>query len=79
MEGFPMRGWSIEVYLLNENGEEVAANVFDKVIYKLHPSFEKRATQSTLRSAPPSQSMPGGWAQCARQGLEERWRIGLTA
>ncbi len=45
-----MRAWSIEIYLLNENGEEVPATVFDKVTYKLHPSFEKRATQGTLTS-----------------------------
>ena len=42
-----MRAWHIEVYLLNHNGEEVPANVFEKAVYKLHPSFGKqRATQS---------------------------------
>ena len=47
VEGFPMRAWHIEVYLLNHNGEEVPANVFEKAVYKLHPSFGKqRATQS---------------------------------
>lgn len=46
MEGFPLRSWSIELYLLNEHGEEVPATLFDKVIYRLHPSFGERANQS---------------------------------
>ena len=41
MEGFPMRSWSIEIFLLDEQGQEVAANVFEKATYNLHPSFEK--------------------------------------
>ncbi|KAJ9638877.1 transcription factor TFIIF complex subunit Tfg3 [Coniosporium tulheliwenetii] len=45
MEGFPMRAWSIEIYLVNEHGEDVPANIFDKAQYRLHPSFEKRALQ----------------------------------
>lgn len=41
MEGFPMRSWSIEIWLLNDQGQEVAANCFEKAVYNLHPSFEK--------------------------------------
>lgn len=48
MEGFPMRQWSIEIWLLDENRNEVAANVFEKAVYNLHPSFEKNK-QSTFR------------------------------
>ncbi|KAF1983224.1 SAS complex, SAS5 subunit/transcription initiation factor IID, subunit 14 [Aulographum hederae CBS 113979] len=52
MEGFPMRSWNIEVWLLNENNEEISAgNVFEKVTYNLHPSFEKRAKQ-VFKKAP---------------------------
>lgn len=47
VEGFPLRSWSIEIYLVNEHGEQVPANVFDKVTYTLHPSFGNRAVQST--------------------------------
>lgn len=47
VEGFPLRQWNIEIVLLNEHGEEVPAAVFEKVTYKLHPSFDKRATQGT--------------------------------
>jgi transcription initiation factor IIF auxiliary subunit len=41
-----MRQWSIEIWLLDENGEQVPANVFEKATYNLHPSFEKNK-QST--------------------------------
>ncbi|KAI9816830.1 MAG: hypothetical protein M1827_001475 [Pycnora praestabilis] len=46
MEGFPMRRWNIQIYLLNEHGDEIPATIFEKATYKLHPSFEKRAIQS---------------------------------
>lgn len=36
-----MRAWSIEIWLLDENGNEVTADVFEKATYNLHPSFEK--------------------------------------
>jgi len=42
-----MRSWSIEIFLLDENGQETAANVFEKATYNLHPSFEKNK-QGTL-------------------------------
>jgi transcription initiation factor IIF auxiliary subunit len=41
MEGYPMRQWSIDIWLLDDQGNEVQANVFDKATYNLHPSFEK--------------------------------------
>lgn len=39
-EGFPMRRWSIQITLLDATGKEVPANIFDKVTYHLHPTFE---------------------------------------
>lgn len=42
-----MRKWSIKIYLLNEKGEEVPANILDRVTYHLHPSFGDRAKQGT--------------------------------
>lgn len=43
-----MRNWSIEVYIVHEtDGSLVPANAYSAVLYKLHPSFEKRANQST--------------------------------
>lgn len=39
MEGFPMKSWNIEVYILDEMGNEKPATCFTKVTYNLHPSF----------------------------------------
>jgi transcription initiation factor IIF auxiliary subunit len=42
-----MREWSIEVYVVGPNDEQLPATCFEKVTYRLHESFGKRATQST--------------------------------
>lgn len=34
-----MKIWFIEIYMLNEAGDEVPANVFTKATYNLHPTF----------------------------------------
>lgn len=34
-----MKSWNIEVYLLDEQGNEKPANCFTKVVYNLHPTF----------------------------------------
>merc|ERR1711977_667403 len=39
VEGFPMKSWNIEVYLLDEAGNEKPATCFTKVVYNLHPPF----------------------------------------
>ncbi|TPR01364.1 Phosducin family protein [Aspergillus niger] len=94
VEGFPLRSWSIEIYVVNEHGEQVPANVFDKVTYTLHPSFGDRAIQSTshpLLFAHP-RSASGQWEPDDRDAFknppfrisEEGWgefdmQIGLTA
>lgn len=39
VEGFPVHRWSIEVVLLDAEGNEVPANIFDRVVYHLHPTF----------------------------------------
>lgn len=46
---FPMRRWNITIYMVNDKGQDVAADVFEKVTYELHPSFEKRAKQGMAR------------------------------
>lgn len=48
VEEFPMREWAIKVFLLDEEGNERPADVFTKVVYNLHPTFEN-PTQSTYR------------------------------
>ncbi|OJJ61959.1 hypothetical protein ASPSYDRAFT_27614 [Aspergillus sydowii CBS 593.65] len=70
VEGFPLRAWSIEVYIINDHGEQVAANVFDKVTYNLHPSFGNRANQ--VIKNPPFRIQEEGWGEFDMQ-------ISLTA
>lgn len=39
VENFPVRQWNLELVLLNEEGQEVPASIFEKVVYHLHPTF----------------------------------------
>lgn len=61
MDGFPMRQWSIEIYLVNDEGQDVPATIFEKVTYELHPSFEKRAKQ--IFKKPPFRIEEKGWGE----------------
>ncbi|OJJ50960.1 hypothetical protein ASPZODRAFT_138085 [Penicilliopsis zonata CBS 506.65] len=70
VEGFPLRSWSIEIYVLNEHGEQVPATVFSKVTYSLHPSFGDKAIQ-TFKN-PPFRIQEEGWGEFDMQ-------ISLTA
>ncbi|KAF2740170.1 transcription initiation factor TFIID subunit 14 [Polyplosphaeria fusca] len=60
MEGFPMRAWSIEIWLLDDQGTEVQANVFEKAVYNLHPSFER--PKQTFKK-PPFKIEEKGWGE----------------
>ena len=53
VEGFPMKTWSIEIYLLDEAGNEKPATCFTKAVYNLHPSFAN-PIQSTSCSPDPA-------------------------
>ena len=47
-----MRKWSIEIWLLDERGNDVPANCFEKAVYNLHPSFEKnRQSKTSIKRA----------------------------
>ncbi|KAI9875370.1 MAG: hypothetical protein M1830_008573 [Pleopsidium flavum] len=61
VEGFPLRRWNIQIFLLNEHGEEIPATLFEKATYKLHPSFEKRAVQTVKRA--PFKIEEEGWGE----------------
>ncbi|PVH13975.1 uncharacterized protein CXQ87_002097 [Candidozyma duobushaemuli] len=50
VENYPMRQWSIEITMLNEQGEEITASILDKVTYTLHPTFANPIR--TLKQAP---------------------------
>lgn len=49
MEGFPMKEWTIEVYLLDQDGKQHPAKCFQKVVYNLHPSFENPTQSKSCR------------------------------
>ncbi len=38
-EGFPMKEWTVEIYVLDQDGKERPARCFTKAVYHLHPSF----------------------------------------
>ncbi|KAI9795425.1 MAG: hypothetical protein M1825_001463 [Sarcosagium campestre] len=59
-QGFPMRGWSIKIYLIDENGQEQPATLFEKAVYKLHPSFKNPI--HTVKS-PPFKIQEEGWGE----------------
>lgn len=55
-----MRKWSIEVCVLGPDGEELPADVFDKVTYKLHPTF---ANPTRVVKTPPFLVEEEGWGE----------------
>ncbi|KAL1990861.1 hypothetical protein VTN49DRAFT_5864 [Thermomyces lanuginosus] len=59
--GFPQRAWSIEIHVLNEHGEPTPTSLFDKVTYRLHPSFGDRAVQTF--KTPPFRIEEEGWGE----------------
>jgi len=50
VDELPMRRWSIELYLLDEDGTIKPATCFSKVVYSLHPSFVNQI--QTFHTAP---------------------------
>lgn len=58
MENFPVRQWSIEIALLNQEGKEVPATIFDKVVYHLHPTF---ANPNRTFTETPFRIVEQGW------------------
>ncbi|KXH59887.1 YEATS family protein [Colletotrichum salicis] len=60
VEDFPMRKWSINVYIIGEDGEEHPADCFLKVVYNLHPSFDN-PTQTFNK--PPFRCENEGWGE----------------
>jgi transcription initiation factor IIF auxiliary subunit len=56
-----MRQWSISIYLVGPDGDNLPATCFEKAIYHLHESFGKRAKQ-TFKS-PPFKISEKGWGE----------------
>ncbi|KAL7271203.1 transcription factor TFIIF complex subunit Tfg3 [Rhizina undulata] len=59
-EGFPLREWSIRLFIVGPNGEDLPANIFDKVTYKLHPTF---ANPTRVLKKPPFLLQEQGWGE----------------
>ncbi|KFY15551.1 hypothetical protein V492_01915 [Pseudogymnoascus sp. VKM F-4246] len=60
IEGFPMKLWSIEIYLLDEAGNQIEANIFSKATYNLHASF---ANPTQTKDQPPFRCQNEGWGE----------------
>lgn len=41
VNGFPQRRWKMDIWLLDNNEQEVLANIFSRCVYHLHPTFAK--------------------------------------
>lgn len=55
-----MREWSIRLVLLDDKGNEVPANIFDKVTFKLHPTF---ANPTRVIKKQPFMLSEQGWGE----------------
>ncbi|KAK5167690.1 transcription factor TFIIF complex subunit Tfg3 [Saxophila tyrrhenica] len=60
-EGFPMRVWDVNIYLVGPDGDDMPANCYEKATYMLHESFGKRQKQ-TIKS-PPFRIQEQGWGE----------------
>lgn len=61
VEGFPMREWDIEIYLVGADGDDLPATCYEKVTYLLHESFGKR--QKQVFKNPPFTIREKGWGE----------------
>jgi transcription initiation factor IIF auxiliary subunit len=59
-EGFPIRKWSVRLYVLDEQGDEHPATCFQKVVFNLHPSFPQ---PTKTFHKPPFKCEEEGWGE----------------
>jgi len=59
-EGFPMKEWTVEIYILDQEGKERPARCFTKAVYNLHPSFAQPVQTFT---EPPFRCRNEGWGE----------------
>ncbi|GAB7357943.1 hypothetical protein MBLNU230_g0110t1 [Neophaeotheca triangularis] len=67
-EGFPMRSWSISIFLVGPDGEEIVPNCFEKATYVLHESFGTKRMRQTFKQ-PPFTINEKGWGEFDMQIL----------
>ena len=46
-----MRSWNIEIWLLDDQGNEVMPTVYEKAVYNLHPSFDKNKQSECAKNS----------------------------
>lgn len=61
-EGFPMKEWTVEIYILDQEGKEKPARCFTKAVYHLHPSFANPVQSTSLLEAKISKPGHGHFA-----------------
>lgn len=54
-----MRSWNIEIWLLDDQGNEVLPTVYEKAVYNLHPSFDKNKQSECAACAGPERLADG--------------------
>jgi len=59
-EGFPMKEWTVEIYIIDQDGKEKPAKCFTKAVYHLHPSF---ANPDQTFTEPPFKCTNEGWGE----------------
>lgn len=57
---FPVREWSIKLFMVDDAGNEQPAECFNKVVYNLHPSFDNPVQTYTK---PPYLCENEGWGE----------------
>lgn len=62
VEGFPMRSWSISIYLVGPDGDNLPAACFEKATYLLHESFGPKRSRQTFKQ-PPFTIREKGWGE----------------
>ncbi|KAK3322187.1 yeats family-domain-containing protein [Apodospora peruviana] len=63
-EGFPMKEWTVEIYILDQDGKEKPARCFTRAVYHLHPSFDNPV--QTFHE-PPFKCTNEGWGEFEMQ------------
>ncbi|SCV05765.1 LANO_0H14686g1_1 [Lachancea nothofagi CBS 11611] len=56
----PMREWQVDLWVLTADGEEIPANIFEKCIYRLHPTF---TNPTRIKTKPPFTLREKGWGE----------------
>jgi transcription initiation factor IIF auxiliary subunit len=62
VDGIPMRGWNIQIFLVSADGDELPATCYEKATYVLHESFGPKRMRQQFRR-PPFRIDEKGWGE----------------